>query len=261
MSVSRPSEGFSVRGKTGSSMRLPLHSAGDHNGNAFPISSSSSSSSSSFLGELSPESLRSLSSLSGGRTDSPLDYDMFEVTLVTTVMTKTDEMTGVVVSKWLPEDEEEERSEVDNSEEFSAGEMQTAAEVTESNDNSVSIYLDANGGESRHDTCNNKMMLALALMANSGSESSEKRRHGSSTPDSEATEIPADDDDYDDEEESLFLSVSSDVGVRRSSMTFTSLTAELQMEGTAAESVAEDERFETGLEEPNVVSPLDILSI
>ncbi|XP_065806153.1 microtubule-associated tumor suppressor 1 homolog isoform X2 [Labrus bergylta] len=264
MSVSRPSEGFSGRGKTGSSMRLPLHSAGDHNGNAFPISSSSSSSSSSFLGELSPESLRSLSSLSGGRTDSPLDYDMFEVTLVTTVMTKADEMTGVVVSKWAPEEEEEEeeeegeRSEVDNSEDYSAGKMQTAAEVTESNDNSVSIYLDADGGESQYDTCNNKMMLALTLMANSGSESSEKRRHGSSTPDSEATEIPADDDDdYDDEEESLFLSVSSDVGVRRSSMTFTSLTAcELQVEGTAFESVAECERSETGLEEPDVVSPL-----
>ncbi|XP_034543421.1 microtubule-associated tumor suppressor 1 homolog isoform X2 [Notolabrus celidotus] len=251
MSVSQPAEGFPLRGKSGSSMRLPLHSAGDHNGNAFPISSSSSSSSSSScLGESSPESLRSLSSLSGGRTDSPLDYDMFEVTLVTTVTTKTEEMGDVVISKWVPKEEEEEEEEggkVDN-DEVSGGRMQTAAEVTESNDNSVSVYLDAHGGESHHDTWNDNLTLALTLTMSDSSE----RRHSSSTPDSDATEMPADDDDDDnedddDEEEGVFLSVSSDVGMRRSSTTLSSLTAELQTEGSVAE---------PGSEEPAGASPL-----
>ncbi|XP_041641961.1 microtubule-associated tumor suppressor 1 homolog [Cheilinus undulatus] len=249
MSVSRPSDCFPVRGKTGSTMRLPLHTTGDHNGNAFPISSSSSSSSSSCLGESSPESLRSLSSLSGSCIDSPLDYDMFEVTLVTTVMATTDEMTGVVVSKWVPEEEmEEEDGKVDNNDEVSAGKMLTAGEVTESNDNSVSVYLDANGGESCNDTWNENLTMALTLTMKSGSESSEKRRHGSSTPDSDATEIPADDDD---EEEGLFLSVSSDVGMRRASTTLTSLAAGLQTEGT------EEERSGVESDEPVMVSPLN----
>ncbi|XP_074484527.1 uncharacterized protein LOC141763721 isoform X2 [Sebastes fasciatus] len=228
MSVPQPAEGFPVGGKNGSSMRLPLHSAGDHNGNAFPISSSSSSSSSSCLGESSPESLRSLSSLSGGRTDSPMDYDMFEVTLMTTVTTETHKMTDVVVSKWGPEEESKPED------------VAAATELSESNDNSVSVYLDANSCEYRQDTWNDNdnLTLALSLTANSGSRdnsddlssrSSNGRRHGSSTPDSDATEIPADDDDDDDddddEEEALFLSVCSDVGARRSSVTLTSSTS------------------------------------
>lgn len=196
-------------------MKLALRSAGDHNGNAFPISSSSSSSSSSCLGESSPESLRSLSSLSGGRTDSPLDYDMFEVTLMTTVMTKT--QTDIVVTKWTPEEE---------SEDASAEKVQT--ELSESNDNSVSVYLDANS----QDTWNDNLTLALSLSANSDNHvscgSGNGRRCGSSTPDSEATEIPADEDD--DEEEALFVSVSSDVGVRRSSAALAVNTGELRTE-------------------------------
>lgn len=259
MSVSQPTDDFPVRGKTGSTMRLPLHSAGDHNGNAFPISSSSSSSSSSCLGESSPESLRSLSSLSGGRTDSPLDYDMFEVTLMTTVTTKTDQTTDVVISKWVPE---EENKLDDNDGDVSVGKIQTATELTESNDNSVSVYLDANSCEYRQDTWNDNdtLTLALSLTTNSGnhdnnddlsSGSSHGRRHGTSTPDSDATEIPPDDDD---EEEALFLSVSSDMGVRRSSVTLTSsisqssdsqmnlaATTELQTEGIVAVNVADDE--------------------
>lgn len=265
MSVSQPAEGFAVSAKSGSTMRLPLHSAGDHNGNAFPISSSSSSSSSSCLGESSPESLRSLSSLSGGRTDSPLDYDMFEVTLMTTVMTKTDQMTDVVISKWVPE---EERGPDDN-DDVSAGKIQT--ELTESNDNSVSVYLDAISADCRQDTWNDNdnLTLALSLTTNSGghgnnadfsSGSGNGRRHGSSTPDSDATEIPADDDDDDGEdEEALFLSVSSDMCVQKSSKTLTNLarqpsdsllnvdsssvTAELQTGGDAA-----DERSDPAVE-------------
>ncbi|KAM9363254.1 uncharacterized protein ABDE67_014660 [Symphorus nematophorus] len=263
MSVPQPTEGSPVRGKSGSTMRLPLHSAGDHNGNAFPVSSSSSSSSSSCMGESSPESLRSLSSLSGGRTDSPLDYDMLEVTLTTTVMTKTDQMTDVVISKWVPEEE----SKPEDNDDVSVGKTQT--ELTESNDNSVSVYLDANSSEYQGDTWddNDNLTLALSLTANGGnndlsSGSGNGRRHGSATPDSDATEIPADDDD-DDEEEALFLSVSSDMGARRSSTTLTSSTGQssdsvLQTEGTVAPSVAEDddERSELVSEGPEVACPL-----
>ncbi|XP_053183651.1 mucin-5AC-like [Scomber japonicus] len=278
MSVSEPSEIFSVGGKSGSSMTLPLHSAGDHNGNAFPISSSSSSSSSSCLGELSPESLRSLSSLSGGRTDSPLDYDMLEVTLTTTVMTKTDKMTEVVISKWSPE---EESKQDDNDDDVSVGMMQTAAELSESNDNSTatSVYLDANSSEYHQDSWNDNLTLALSLTTHGGghgnndelsSRSSNGKRHGSSTPDSDATEIPEDDD----EEEALFLSVCSDVDVqRRTSVTLTSSTSEssggllnpsdstppsdFQTEGLVAVSVANEKSSEQVLEGAEVTCPLD----
>lgn len=211
MSASEPANSVPVRGVGG--MKLPLHSAGDHNGNAFPISSSSSSSSSSScLGESSPESLRSLS---GGRTDSPLDYDMFDVTL-TTVKTVT---LKSVVSDWAPE-EERNPDDGDDGDDTSLGKSQT---VTESNDNSVSVYLDANGDDYHQDSWNDNLTLARSLTGNGGlinedvsSGSSNGRRRSSSTPDSDATEVPADDDD-DDEEEALFVSVSSDVDVQRSS--------------------------------------------
>uniref|UniRef100_A0A4W6CYX7 Microtubule associated tumor suppressor 1b n=1 Tax=Lates calcarifer TaxID=8187 RepID=A0A4W6CYX7_LATCA len=273
MSVSEPSESFPIRGKGGSSMRLPLHSAGDHNGNAFSVSSSSSSSSTSCLAELSPESLQSLNSLSEGRTESPLDYDMFEVTLLTTVMTKTDKITDVIISKWMPKED----SKPDDKDDVSVGKIQTAMELSESNENSVSVYLDANSGEYCQDVWNdnNNLTLALSLTTNSrdnndGLSSGSGRKHGCSTPDSDATEIPADDD----EEESLFLSVSSDMGIQRSSIILTSspiqssiglmipgtsaAVTELQWEGTVALSIADDERPELVLEGPEVACPLDL---
>lgn len=261
MSVSQPSEDFPLRGKSGSTMILPLDGEEDHNGNAFPISSSSSSaSSSSRMGESSPESLRSLSSLSGGRTNSPLDYDMFEVTVVATVTTQPDKTTGV--------------------DDISVGKIQTATELTESNDNSVSVYLDANSEYQQdpwNDNDNENVTLALSLNMNSGghsvhddlsSGSANERRPGSSCPDSDATEIPGDDDDDDDEEEVLFLSVSSDMGVCKSSMTLISLagqssgesvvTTELQTEGSVPVSAAdEDEGSEALLEAPDVPSKVN----
>lgn len=239
-------------------MILPLDGEEDHNGNAFPISSSSSTaSSSSCMGESSPESLRSLSSLSGGRTNSPLDYDMFEVTVVATVTTQPDKTTGV--------------------DDISVGKIQTSTELTESNDNSVSVYLDANS-EYQQDPWNDNdnVTLALSLNMNSGghsvhdalsSGSVNERRPGSSCPDSDATEIPGDDDD-DDEEEVLFLSVSSDMGVCKSSMTLISLagqssgesvvTTELQTEGSVPVSAGDDdEGSEALLEEPEVLSKVN----
>ncbi|KAM7393553.1 hypothetical protein PAMP_020416 [Pampus punctatissimus] len=269
MSVSKPSEIFSVRGKSGSSMTLPLHSAGgDHNGNAFPISSSSSSSPSSCL-ELSPESLRSLSSLSGGQTDGSLDYDMLEVTLMTTVMTKTDKRTDVI--SWSPEEE----SKRDDNDDISEGKMQTATDLSESNENSTSVYLDANSSEYQQDTWNDNLTLALSLTTHGRSHgdnddlssgSSDGRRHGSSTPDSDATEIP------DDEEEALFLSVSSDMDVRRTNVILTSSpshssegllnpgdsapTTELQREATVAVRVADEEDSEQVYAGAEDASPL-----
>ncbi|XP_076001496.1 uncharacterized protein LOC142994621 isoform X3 [Genypterus blacodes] len=221
MSVSKPSESFSVTGKSSSTMRLPLHSAGDQNGNAFPISlSSSSSSSSSCLGGSSPDSLRNLSSLSGCCTNSPLDCDMFEVTMITRVMTTTDKMTEVVISKWTTDEE----GEKDNNDDVFVGNLQNMTE-SRSNDNSVSVYLDANSDEYSQGTWNDNLTLAFS-MATSGygdnddlsSRSSIEIRHSSSTPDSDATEVPADDDD-DDEEEASFLSVSSDMGAQGASVT------------------------------------------
>ncbi|TMS23482.1 Microtubule-associated tumor suppressor 1-like protein A, partial [Larimichthys crocea] len=164
------------------------------------------------------------------------------------------------------------------------GKVQTGMELTESNDNSVSVYLDANSDEYHHDTWNDNdnRTLALSLTTNSGSRgdngdlssgSSNRRRHGSSTPDSDATEIPADDDD-DDEEEALFLSVSSDMGVRRRSTSLTSSTeqsggslvnpgssgtTELQTEGTSALSVA-DERSELVLASEDLTESIQISS-
>lgn len=246
-------------------MRLTLHNAGDHNGNAFPIFSSSSSSSSSYLGESSPESLQSLSSLSGGRTDSPLDYDMLEVTLMTTVVTEMTKVTDVVISKW----ETEEDSKRDNNDDVSVGKIQRTTELSESNDNSVSVYLDANSSEYHQDTWNdNDLTQALSLTANCNSHDKDDdlssrrgRRHGSTTPDSDVTEVPADgDDDDDDEEEALFLSLSSDLGVQRSSLSLTSSTSQFSdglmipgesAVGTVAEGVANGEG-------PEVTCPLDL---
>lgn len=168
-------------------MTLPLHGEEDLNGNAFPVSSSSSASScsSTRMGESSPESLRSLSSLSGERTRSPLDYDMLEVTVVTTVTTP--------LEKTLT--------------------MEAAAETTEPNDNSVSVYLDANS-EYQCELWNDNDSRTLALFLDTSSSGG---GNDSSCPESNATELPVDEDE-DEEEEVLFLSVSSDLGLCESGL-------------------------------------------
>ncbi|XP_019899363.2 microtubule-associated tumor suppressor 1 homolog isoform X2 [Esox lucius] len=184
MSVSQP-----MGGMNGPSMRLPLLSSGDQNGNAFPVSSSSSSFSS-------PDSLRSLSSLSGGRTESPLDVDMECV--------MTTKMDAALLAREPP---------------------RTA--FSESNDNSVSVYVDAD-----EDTWNDNLTLAgirehsIGVHADHPYEVTSVASSGrrDSAPDSEATEIPGDEDD----EEGLFLSVSSDVAIRR-----TSLSESQQLPGSA----------------------------
>lgn len=204
--MSTSQDDFPLGRKNDAAMTLPLHSEEDHNGNAFPISSSSSSASSSCsssrMGESSPESLRSLSSLSGERTRSPLDYDMLEVTVVATVLTTQGKNS-------TPDD-------------VSVGRTQAAAETTESNDNSMSVYLDANS-EYHHELWNDNDSRTLALDTSSSGDSGghrdvDNRWPDSSCPDSDVTEIPVDDDE-DEDEEVLFLSVSSDVGLCKSSVT------------------------------------------
>ncbi|KAA0722454.1 A Mitochondrial tumor suppressor 1 -like protein [Triplophysa tibetana] len=109
----RPSQG-SQHG-----MCLPLHSS-DQSNNAFIFESSLSSSSTSplyYRGEASPDSMRSLCSLSSARTDSPLDVDMPEVEMGKIIASSDD--SGIQSPEWRPD-------------------------CSESNDNSVSVYLDAN---------------------------------------------------------------------------------------------------------------------
>ncbi|KAL1023827.1 hypothetical protein UPYG_G00046850 [Umbra pygmaea] len=159
MSVSVPAVGLN-----GSGMRLRLLCNGDQNGNAFPVTSSSSSS---------PDSLRSLSSLSSG--ESPRDVHMECPTATDSKLDATSP-----AQECFPEP----------------------------NDNSASVYLDAD-----EDTWNDNLMLSdrrcdVSSMASSCGE----RRD--STPDSDATETPEDEDD----EEGSFLSVSSDVAIPRNSM-------------------------------------------
>ncbi|XP_058496079.1 microtubule-associated tumor suppressor 1 homolog isoform X4 [Solea solea] len=259
MSLSEARESFQVRDKGGSYMGLPLHTAGDVNGNAFSVSSSSPSSSSSFyLGESSPELLRSLSSLSGGQTDNPLDYDMFEVTLTTTVLSKE---TDVVISKWLPKED----GEANDCEDASEGKIQMVKEQSESNDNSVSIYLDASSGDYCQDDWNDNdnLTVAQSLSTNSCScgnndhlSSGSGRRHDSSTQDSDATEVPVDDDDDDDDDEeeaALFQSVSSELGAQRSSSAMIPCGCAAVMEGTGTVMAAE-----LLLERSEVSCPLDL---
>lgn len=92
--------------------------------------------------------------------------------------------------------------------------IQTATELSESNENLVSVYLNANSCEYRQDIWNDNDNLtrALSLTTNSGNDYlsrqiSNGRRHSSPTPVSDTTELHADDDG----EEALFLPVNSEM--------------------------------------------------
>ncbi|XP_071025094.1 microtubule-associated tumor suppressor 1 homolog [Oncorhynchus clarkii lewisi] len=96
-------------------------------------------------------------------------------------------------------------------------------EFSESNDNSVSVYLDAD-----EDSWNDNLTLAMSIAGirehrngsqgdlhdNVNSVASNSGGRRDSSPDSAATEIPGDEDD----EEGFFLSVSSDMVMRRISL-------------------------------------------
>lgn len=163
---------------------------------------------------------------------------------MTTVVNEMNKVTDVI-SKWTSEEDSKRDDDV------SVGQIQ-GTELSEANDNSVSVYLDANSGDYHEDSWNdNDLTQALSLTTNCNSNDDDLssgrrgRRHGSTTPDSDATEIPADGDG--DEEETLFLSLSSDVGVQsHDSLMIPGGFAV----GTLTVGVANDER-------PEVTSPVD----
>ncbi|XP_054633939.1 mucin-5AC-like isoform X2 [Dunckerocampus dactyliophorus] len=272
MSVSKPSVRVTDVGKRERSMRLPLESAGDHNGNAFPMCSTSSSSSSSCVGE-SPESVHTQSSTSSGCTVSPHNDDMLQVTLTTTLMTQSQGIVEDVLFNWVKED----KSKIAKND-LSFEKLQMANELSDSNDNSVSVYLDASTGEHR-ETRNDNASFALSLsLASDTVDHGDhcNNRLGSSTPDSEATEILADDDDDDDdgEDEALFVSFSSEPEVRRLSTTLTNIpssglfssgnstqTPKPQRESSEAMSVAAEPRSKMLVEDRQDVCPLVTLHI
>ncbi|XP_067259870.1 microtubule-associated tumor suppressor 1 homolog [Chanodichthys erythropterus] len=126
----RPSQG-SQHG-----MCLPLHSS-DQSNNAFTSESSLSSSKTLLLydrGETSPDSMRSLSSLSSARTDSPLDVDMPDLEMGKATASSDD--SGIQSPECRPD-------------------------YCEDNDNSVSVYLDANE-DCWSDNDNNNVTLVVA---------------------------------------------------------------------------------------------------
>ncbi|KAK7929786.1 hypothetical protein WMY93_006181 [Mugilogobius chulae] len=113
----------------------------------------------------------------------------------------------VVVTKWPTDEEEAELVYVER--------VQTVTDQSESNDNSVSVYVDANSSQCTPEIWNENITLATNSITSGQSSVSESRKR-SSTPDS-TTEIP--DDDEDNEEEGMFLSIGSDMELQRTSLT------------------------------------------
>ncbi|RXN25497.1 microtubule-associated tumor suppressor 1 isoform X1 [Labeo rohita] len=154
-------------------MRLALLSSEQSN-NAFTSESPLSSSSTLLLydrGETSPDSMRSLSSLSSARTDSPLDVDMPEVEMGKATASSDD--SGIQSPDCRPD-------------------------YSEDNDNSVSVYLDANE-DCWSDNDNNNVTLVVTQKVG------QTDGDDTSLCSSEST----DDDTKEDEEEDSFLSLAS----------------------------------------------------
>ncbi|XP_051993706.1 microtubule-associated tumor suppressor 1 homolog [Xyrauchen texanus] len=158
-------------------MHLLLHS-GDQKNNAFTSESSLSSSSTMFpyyRGEASPDSMRSLSSLSSARTDSPLDVDMPEVEIGKTLGNSYD--SGIQSPDLRPDYSE-----------------------SNDNDNSVSVYLDAN-----EDCWSDNDNHDITLMVTQTAGLNDNRDDASLC----SSEHVDDDDLEEDEEEDSFLSLVS----------------------------------------------------
>uniref|UniRef100_A0A9J8CLY4 Microtubule associated tumor suppressor 1b n=1 Tax=Cyprinus carpio carpio TaxID=630221 RepID=A0A9J8CLY4_CYPCA len=155
-------------------MCLPLHSREQSN-NAFTSESPSSPSSTLLLyerGETSPDTIRSLSSLSSARTDSPLDVDMPEVEMGKATASSDD--SGIQSPECRPD-------------------------YSEDNDNSVSVYLDANEDcWSDNDNHNVTLVVTQKVGQSDGDDTSLC-----------SSENGDDDDTKEEEEEDTFLSLSS----------------------------------------------------
>ncbi|XP_077061137.1 uncharacterized protein mtus1b [Siphateles boraxobius] len=158
-------------------MCLPLHSS-DHSNNAFTSESSLSSSKTLHLydrDETSPDSMRSLSSLSSARTDSPLDVDMPDVEMGKATANSDD--SGIQSPDCRPH-------------------------YSDDNDNSVSVYLDANEDcWSDNDNRNVTLMVAQKVGQTDGDDAFLCSSGNDDDDD--------DDDTKEEEEEDSFLSLSS----------------------------------------------------
>jgi len=157
-------------------MCLTLHSS-DQSNNTFASESSLSSSKTSLLydrDETSPDSMRSLSSLSSARTDSPLDVDMPDVEMGKAMAGSDD--SGIQSPDCRPD-------------------------YSEDNDNSVSVYLDANEDcWSDNDNRNVTLVVAQEVGQTDGDDTF---LCSSGNDDND------DDDTKEEEEEDSFLSLSS----------------------------------------------------
>ncbi|KAG1949007.1 microtubule-associated tumor suppressor [Pimephales promelas] len=157
-------------------MCLTLHSS-DQSNNTFTSESSLSSSKTSLLydrDETSPDSMRSLSSLSSARTDSPLDVDMPDVEMGKAMAGSDD--SGIQSPDCRPD-------------------------YSEDNDNSVSVYLDANEDcWSDNDNRNVTLVVAQEVGQTDGDDTF---LCSSGNDDND------DDDTKEEEEEDSFLSLSS----------------------------------------------------
>ncbi|XP_067298014.1 microtubule-associated tumor suppressor 1 homolog isoform X2 [Pseudorasbora parva] len=161
-------------------MCLPLHSS-DQSNNAFTSESSLSSWKTSLQydrGETSPDSMRSLSSLSSARTDSPLDVDMPDVEMGKATASSDD--SGIQSPDCRPD-------------------------YSEDNDNSVSVYLDANEDcWSDNDNHNVTLVVALKVGQTDGDAASLCSSESSSGEDDDD-----DDDTKEEEEDDSFISLAS----------------------------------------------------
>uniref|UniRef100_A0A9R1SJ34 Microtubule associated tumor suppressor 1b n=2 Tax=Cyprinus carpio TaxID=7962 RepID=A0A9R1SJ34_CYPCA len=171
-----PSPALSKRPSQGSQhgMCLALHSS-EQSSNAFTSESPLSSSSTLLLynrGETSPDSVRSLSSLSSARTDSPLDVDMPEVEMGKATASSDD--SGIQSPDCRPD-------------------------YSEDNDNSVSVYLDANE-DCWSDNDNNNVTLVVTQKVGQADGDDTSLR---------SSENGDDDDTKEEEEEDSFLSLAS----------------------------------------------------
>lgn len=169
----RPSQG-SQHG-----MCLPLLSS-DQGNNAFTAESSLSSSKTLLLydrGETSPDSMRSLSSLSSARTDSPLDVDMPDAEM------------GKITA---------------NSDDSGIQSPDCRPDYTEDNDNSVSVYLDANEYcWSDNDNHNITLVVAQNVDQNDADDTSLCSTENGGGDDEDDTK------EEEEEEEDSFLSLAS----------------------------------------------------
>lgn len=198
-------------------MCLPLHSS-DQSNNAFTSESSLSSSKTSLLydrDETSPDSMRSLSSLSSARTDSPLDVDMPDVEMGKATANSDD--SGIQSPDCRPD-------------------------YSEDNDNSVSVYLDANEDcWSDNDNRNVTLMVGQKVGQTDGDDAF---LCSSGNDD--------DDDTKEEEEEDSFLSLSSVELMMKSQVVVSALGVSTSSEVVMPNSVLPDISEGQTAEVPNM---------